>query len=150
MTVSAAARRTQPDNMAREIPQVTLLRVAAFVVDALMFALLLILPASVASYIAALTGSVRAITMAWYVALLLLLVAILLRDGYRHRSPGKRLLGLTIAVRSGGRCGYLRSLVRNLPLLIPPLNVVEVFLVLFTRRSRRIGDWIARTSVEEE
>ena len=73
--------------------QTTLLRVAAFLVDALTMAIVLVLPASLASYATAwIGGSVKAIQIVWYVALGILMIGMLLRDGLHGRSPGKRLL----------------------------------------------------------
>ena len=129
--------------------QTTLLRVAAFLTDALSIAVILVLPASITSYAMAwIGGSVRAIQIVWYVALGILILVILLRDGYRGRSPGKRLLGLRIITPTSDRCGYLRSFGRNLPLIIPVWNLVEVFLVVAGKP--RTGDRIAGTIVAEE
>lgn len=129
--------------------QTTLLRVAAFLVDALSMSLILILPASAVSYAMAwIGGSVKVIQIVWWVALGILLVATLLRDGVRGRSMGKRLLGLRLITPKGERCGYGRSVLRNLPLVIPPWNLLELLLVLAGRP--RTGDRIARTTVAEE
>lgn len=130
--------------------QTTLLRIAAFLVDALSISVILIAPASLASYILAWVGggSIKAIQIVWWVALALLMLALLVRDGYRGRSPGKRLLGLRLVTPRGEGCGYVRSIIRNLPLLIPVLNLVEAILVVAGKR--RTGDRIARTTVTEE
>jgi uncharacterized RDD family membrane protein YckC len=129
--------------------QTTLLRIGAFLVDALSLSLLLILPTSAVSYAMAwIGGSVKAIQIVWYVALAILLAGILGRDGYRGRSIGKHLLGLRLVTPSGDRCGYGRSVVRNFPLLIPVWNFLEVALVLAGKK--RTGDRIARTTVTEE
>ena len=48
----------------------------------------------------------------------------------------------------GERCGYGRSVVRNIPLIVPLWNVIEVALVLAGKP--RTGDRIARTTVTEE
>jgi uncharacterized RDD family membrane protein YckC len=130
--------------------QTTLLRIAAFLVDALSIAIVLIAPASLASYVLAWfgSGSIKAIQIVWWVALGILVVGILLRDGYHGRSPGKRLLGLRLVTPRGDGCGYARSLLRNIPLMIPPWNLVEAVLVVAGRR--RTGDRIARTTVMEE
>ncbi|HEY2321603.1 MAG TPA: RDD family protein, partial [Thermoanaerobaculia bacterium] len=111
--------------------QTTLLRIAAFLVDALSIAIILIAPASVASYVLAWvgSGSIKAIQIVWWAALALLMLCLLIRDGYHGRSPGKRLLGLRLVTPRGEGCGYLRSLIRNLPLLIPVLNLVEGVMV---------------------
>jgi uncharacterized RDD family membrane protein YckC len=130
--------------------QTTLLRIAAFLVDALSISIVLIAPASLASYILAWVGggSIKAIQIVWWAALAILMVCLLLRDGYHGRSPGKRLLGLRLVTPRGEGCGYPRSLIRNLPLLIPVLNLVEAVLVVTAKR--RTGDRIAKTTVMEE
>src|SRR5713226_2814217 len=128
VTYGSCGREFQP---MPQSTQTTLLRIAAFLVDALTTALVLVLPASLASYATAwIGGSVKAIQIVWYVALGILMTGMLIRDGYHGRSPGKRLLGLRLLTPRGEGCGYGRSIVRNLPLLIPPWNLVEVVLVL--------------------
>ena len=129
--------------------QTTLLRVAAFLVDALTMAIVLVLPASLASYATAwIGGSVKAIQIVWYVALGILMIGMLIRDGYHGRSPGKRLLGLRLLTPAGEGCGYGRSVVRNIPLVIPGWNLVEVVMVLSGKP--RSGDRLAKTTVKEE
>lgn len=132
-----------------EMSQTTLLRIGAFLADALSIAIALILPTSIASYAMAwIGGSVKAIQIVWWIALAILIVGILLRDGYRGRSPGKRLLGLRIITPQGEGCSYGRSVIRNLPLVVPPWNLVELFLVL--RGKPRTGDRLGSTAVAEE
>lgn len=129
--------------------QTTLLRVAAFLVDAVSMSIVLILPASIISYtLAWVGGAMQAIAIVWVVALALLLIGLLLRDGYRGRSIGKQVLGLRVLTPRGEGCGYGRSIVRNLPLVIPGWNLLEAGLVIFGRA--RTGDRIARTRVTEE
>lgn len=129
--------------------QTTLLRIAAFLVDAVSMAVILIIPASVVSYaLAWIGGSVKGIQIVWWVALAILIVFVLIRDGFRGRSLGKQLLGLRLITRTGTPCGYLRSLIRNVPLIVPVWNVVEVAFVLAGKS--RTGDRIAGTSVAEE
>jgi uncharacterized RDD family membrane protein YckC len=128
--------------------QTRLLRIAAFLVDALAVSLTLVLPASIVSYSMTWAGVPRAIQLVWWTALAILLFFMLLRDGYRGRSIGKQLLGLRIVTRRGDHCGYGRSFVRNVPLLVPVWNLVELLLVVAGRR--RTGDRIAGTTVTEE
>jgi uncharacterized RDD family membrane protein YckC len=129
--------------------QTRLLRIAAFLVDALSMAIILILPASILSYVLAwIGGDMKAIQIVWLFALAILMSGMLLRDGYRGRSFGKHLLGLRLVTPKGEGCGYGRSVIRNLPLIIPVWNLVEVVLVL--TRNTRSGDHIARTIVTEE
>ncbi|HUJ14125.1 MAG TPA: RDD family protein [Thermoanaerobaculia bacterium] len=131
------------------VAQTTLLRVAAFLVDAVSMAVILILPASIISYtLAWVGGAVQAIAIVWVAAVALLFAGLLVRDGYRGRSLGKQMLGLRLLTPHGEGCGYGRSVVRNLPLLIPVWNLIEAGLVLAGRS--RTGDRIARTTVTEE
>lgn len=128
--------------------QTRLLRIAAFLVDALTISIILVLPASAVSYGMTWTGSPRYIQLVWWAALAVLMIAMLFRDGYRGRSIGKQLLGLRLITPRGEGCGYFRSLVRNFPLVVPGWNLIELLMVIFG--NRRTGDRIARTSVTEE
>jgi uncharacterized RDD family membrane protein YckC len=126
--------------------QTTLLRIAAFLVDALCLSVLLILPASVISYgLAWVGGAIKAIQIVWFVAIGILGIGMLLRDGYKGRSLGKQMLGLRIVTPAGEGCGWGRSVVRNFWLLLFP---VEIFFVL--RGRQRVGDRVARTTVTQE
>jgi uncharacterized RDD family membrane protein YckC len=129
-------------------PQTKLLRIAAFLVDALSIAILLILPASLVSYAMTWTTTPKGIQLVWWAALGVLMLAMLFRDGFRRRSIGKQLLGLRVLTPRGEGCGYVRSFIRNVPLVIPGWNVLEVLLVLFGKP--RTGDRIAKTTVTEE
>lgn len=128
--------------------QTRLLRIAAFLVDALTISIVLIVPGAAISYALTWSGSPRGIQTVWWAALGVLIVAMLFRDGFRGRSIGKQLLGLRLVTPGGEGAGWFRSLVRNLPLLIPPWNLLELALVLLGRP--RTGDRIARTTVTEE
>ena len=128
--------------------QTKLLRIAAFLVDALTISIILILPASAVSYGMTWTTSPKGIQLVWWAALAVLMIALLFRDGFRGRSIGKQLLGLRLVTPRGDGCGYFRSLVRNVPLVIPGWNLLELLLVLAGKA--RTGDRIARTNVTEE
>jgi uncharacterized RDD family membrane protein YckC len=128
--------------------QTKLLRIAAFLVDALTISIILILPASAVSYGMTWTTSPKGIQLVWWVALGILMICMLLRDGFRRRSVGKQLLGLRLLTPRGEGCGYVRSIVRNVPLVVPGWNVLEVLLVLLGKA--RTGDRLARTTVTEE
>lgn len=128
--------------------QTRLLRIAAFLVDALSIAILLILPASAVSYAMTWTTSPKGIQLVWWAALAILMLAMLLRDGFRRRSIGKQLLGLRLMTPKGEGCGYIRSFIRNVPLIVPGWNLIEVVLVLAGKN--RTGDRIANTTVTEE
>lgn len=128
--------------------QTKLLRIAAFLVDALSVAIILVLPASAVSYGLTWAGSPRGIQFVWWCALFVLMLAMLFRDGFRGRSIGKQLLGLRLVTPKGEGCGWGRSILRNLPLLVPGWNLLELVLVLIGKP--RTGDMIAKTVVTEE
>jgi uncharacterized RDD family membrane protein YckC len=129
--------------------QTTLLRIAAFLVDALTISIVLILPASGISYgMAWVGGSVKAIQIVWWVALAILVTALLIRDGFKGRSLGKQMLGLRLLTPRGEGCGWWRSVLRNLPVVLFPWTLIEVFLVVAGKP--RTGDRIAKTTVSEE
>lgn len=92
----------------------------------------------------------RQIALVWYVALFLFLAGLLLRDGWRGRSPGKRLFALRIRSRRGEGCGWGGSLLRNLPLVVPGWNLAEVIMLFASEKGRRSGDRMAGTVVIEE
>ncbi len=137
--------------MERENPQTLLLRTAAFLVDALALLVLMITPATALCYLFVVVwNSLGSVARIWHTSFGLLVIGMLLRDGYRGRSPGKRLFGLRIDTPDGEPCGWGRSVLRNLPLVVPGWNLVEVALVFFTYRSIRTGDRLARTRVVQE
>ena len=126
--------------------QTILLRVAAFLVDALVLSIVLILPASLISYsLAWVGGAIKAIQIVWFVALGVVGLGMLLRDGYKGRSLGKQMLGLRVVTPAGDGCGWWRSILRNAALLLFPIEIVLVL-----RGRARIGDRIARTTVMQE
>ncbi len=75
-------------------------------------------------------------------------VLFLLRDT-GGGSPGKKLFGLRL-VRSGGRpVGVVASVARNIPMLVPGWNVIELLAVMRRRDGRRGGDRLAGTTLLE-
>ncbi len=81
-------------------------------------------------------------------AQVLFVVLFLLRDAW-GASPGKVLLGLSVAREDGARMRPLDSVLRNLPLLVPGLNLLEAVAVARRPDSRRLGDRLAGTTVGE-
>jgi uncharacterized RDD family membrane protein YckC len=137
--------------MARANSQTLILRLVAFLVDSVSILAILIAPATGLSYLAVtLWNSTWGIARIWHTTIFILVAAILLRDGYHGRSPGKRLMGLRVDTADGSACSWGRSILRNLPLVVPGWNLVEIALVLYGRDSLRSGDRMARTRVREE
>lgn len=64
-------------------------------------------------------------------------------------SPGKRLFGLRLIRPGGGPSGLTASLIRNLTLLLPVWNLIEIAWVIRRRDGRRPGDKLARTTLVE-
>jgi uncharacterized RDD family membrane protein YckC len=75
-------------------------------------------------------------------------VLFLLRDA-GGGSPGKKLFGLRLVQPGGLSAGAAASLVRNLPLLLPGWNLIEIAAVVRRRDGRRPGDRLARTTLVE-
>ncbi len=137
--------------MFRVSRQYILLRTGAFLLDALLISLLLILPAALLSWVVIRSGgAMNWIARIWNIASFLFLVGVLVRDGRSGRSIGKLIMGLELKRVDERQPGLASSLVRNLPLIIPLLNLVEVFVALFSDQGRRIGDRLAGTVVVEE
>jgi uncharacterized RDD family membrane protein YckC len=75
----------------------------------------------------------------------------LFRDGFtRNGSFGKKVAHIYISsVKSGRPCGVFRSFIRNFFLLIPPLQLIDLFIILFSKSGRRVGDYIAGTMISD-
>jgi len=72
----------------------------------------------------------------------------LLRDA-DGGSLGKRLFGLRLVRRGGAAAGPLQSLLRNLTLLVPGWNLIELVSLIRRRDGRRPGDRLAGTALVE-
>src|SRR5207248_5948197 len=105
--------------------QTTLLRIGAFLVDALSLSVVLILPGSIISYVFASLENQKGVLIVWLAAVAILAAGLLIRDGYHGRSIGKQLLGLRVITPRGEGCGWIRSIARNLPLIVPVWNLLE-------------------------
>jgi uncharacterized RDD family membrane protein YckC len=74
----------------------------------------------------------------------------LLRDGlFGGLGVGKKIMRIRVARSDGSRCDLISSAMRNITLLIPILNILELILAVADREGKRIGDKIARTHVVE-
>ncbi|MFH0863105.1 MAG: RDD family protein [Candidatus Altiarchaeota archaeon] len=97
------------------------------------------------------TAAGRLLSLAIMLAGILSLVAyVLLKDGLPGgMSVGKRLMKLRVVRSDGSKCDPMSSALRNVTLLVPILNLIELVLAIADREGRRIGDKIARTQVVE-
>ncbi|HVR43129.1 MAG TPA: RDD family protein [Thermoanaerobaculia bacterium] len=140
-----------PEDLTARDFSLVLLRAGAFLIDALVSAMLLLPPAAAVSYsFVWVGGPIGRIGIVWWVALGLFLMGLLLRDVPRRRSLGKRIMALRIRTDGNRDLGRGLSIVRNLPLVVPGWNLIELALVLFSREGRRTGDRMTRASVVEE
>ena len=64
-------------------------------------------------------------------------------------SPGKKLFGLRLVRRGGLPSGAAASFARNLTLLVPGWNLIEMASVMRRRDGRRPGDRLAGTTLVE-
>lgn len=77
---------------------------------------------------------------------LILPIVFCMKDGFGGRSPGKALLGVRVMdVETRETIGFLRSLKRNLVLVIPYVGFVGIVLTMM--KGQRWGDGWARTQV---
>ena len=63
------------------------------------------------------------------------------------RSFGKKALGLNITVEGGGKVGLVTSLLRNITLVVPFVNFVDLVMVFIDDKGQRLGEKIAKTQV---
>lgn len=69
----------------------------------------------------------------------------LAKDGFNGKSPGKAICGITVIKRgSGARAGFVDSILRNLPMLIP---FAPLIIALTLSPGYRLGDGWAQTKV---
>jgi uncharacterized RDD family membrane protein YckC len=75
---------------------------------------------------------------------------ILLRDClFGGMGAGKRLVRLRVVKRDGSRCDAVSSALRNVTLLVPAVNAVELVWAVVDPEGRRLGDRIGGTQVVE-
>jgi uncharacterized RDD family membrane protein YckC len=68
-------------------------------------------------------------------------------EGFYGQTLGKKIMGVSVYGPEGGRPGWLRAIVRNLPLVFPPLWIADIVLLFRGRRRQRLGDLLATTTV---
>ena len=126
------------------------LRAAAYGVDLLILAgvPLLVSTVAIVAVLLVVDDPPASLGAAFLAAQALFGMLFLLRD-VGGQSPGKRLFGLRL-VREGGRpVGLFASIARNLPMLIPGWNLLELLAVIRRADGRRGGDRMAGTTLVE-
>jgi len=74
---------------------------------------------------------------------------ILFKDAlFSGQSIMKKLLGLrVISIKTQVKCRWYQSLIRNIPLFITPVLLIELLMLIFNPGGRRLGDLMAGTVV---
>ncbi len=71
----------------------------------------------------------------------------LLRDSVGGRSLGKRVIGLQASTDQGKPASAIQGMIRNIPVVMPLLSLIEYFMMRFNAEGKRIGDLMAQTRV---
>jgi membrane-associated protein len=82
--------------------------------------------------------------------LLLAGVALLYRIPYealRGQSVGKVMMGISVYGPAGGVPGWWRAALRNLISILPPVWLIDAFLVLRNHQRQRVGDLLSQATV---
>jgi uncharacterized RDD family membrane protein YckC len=75
---------------------------------------------------------------------------VLVRDGlFGGRGVGKGIMRVKVVRCDGSCCDVVSSALRNVTLLVPFLNVLELIAGVMDTHGRRVGDRIAKTEVVE-
>lgn len=75
----------------------------------------------------------------------------LVKDGFGGRSFGKKMFGLRVVkIATGEPAGLLDSLVRNLFLIVSPLNLIEYVMIFADAEAQRLGDKVRGLKVVGE
>jgi uncharacterized RDD family membrane protein YckC len=125
------------------------MRAAAFGIDLILVAGgPLLLASAIVSGVHAVSRAPAGLDAGFRAAQVVAVCLFLLRDA-DGGSPGKRLFGLRLIRRGGANAGPLESLLRNVTLLVPGWNLVELALLIRREDGRRPGDRVAGTSLVE-
>jgi uncharacterized RDD family membrane protein YckC len=94
----------------------------------------------------------RNIAVPGIAAVLVFWLYFLVSEGLLSATPGKMIWGLRVVTDRGQRCGIARATVRTLTRLLkvnPMLlgGIPAAILITFTRRRKRLGDFLAATVV---
>jgi uncharacterized RDD family membrane protein YckC len=125
-------------------------RAGAFGLDLLVFAGIPFLATTVLVFITLLfsKGEEAALALVFHVAQGVAVLGFLVRDA-KGPSPGKRMLALQTVHSDGSSATTLDSVVRNVFIFLPVLNLFEIVEVWRRADGRRLGDRASGTWVTE-
>ena len=123
-------------------------RVGAKLVDAVLYGVLLPIPALIyrrMTYAGTDPGArdIGVVLLVGLIGMGFWLLSALAETRY-SRTPGKKLMGLHVARESGSRIGFGQALVRQLPVFFGIL-VIDALFALFTERHQRAFELLSRT-----
>jgi uncharacterized RDD family membrane protein YckC len=125
------------------------MRAAAFGIDLILVAgTPLLLASAIILVVHAASRAPAGLDAGFRAAQAVALCLFLLRDA-DGGSPGKRLFGLRLVLRGGAKAGLLQSLIRNVTLLVPGWNLIELVSLIRREDGRRPGDQAAGTALVE-
>jgi uncharacterized RDD family membrane protein YckC len=126
------------------------LRVAAYGVDLVILAgvPLLVSTLAIVGILLSIDNPPASLGGGFFAAQVVFGILFLVRD-VGGQSPGKRLFGLRLVREEGRPVGFFASITRNLPMLIPGWNLLELLAVIRRADGRRGGDRLAGTTLVE-
>jgi uncharacterized RDD family membrane protein YckC len=125
------------------------MRIAAFGIDLILVAgMPLLLASAIVLGVHAASRAPAGLDAGFRAAQAVAVCLFLLRDA-DGGSPGKRLFGLRLIRMGGAGAGPLQSLLRNLTLLVPGWNLIELVSLIRREDGRRPGDRAAGTALVE-
>lgn len=127
------------------------LRFAAFLIDALMATVFILLFSNLISalLLKIFPGLLLPIYLNWTFFIAIGVGYILFKDGFSGRSIGKRIMGLIVIQSNKKPCNFKLSFLRNLFIFIPFINLYEIYLFLAKSHLPRLGERITNTKIEE-
>lgn len=127
------------------------LRFAAFLIDALIATCFILIFSNLTSalFLKIFPGLWLPIYLNWTFFTILGIFYILLKDGFKGKSIGKRIMGLVVLQDNRKPCSFKLSFLRNLILFIPFINFYEIYLFLAKSHLPRLGEKITNTRIEE-
>lgn len=95
--------------------------------------------------------SESALTVTAWIVFTIYMAYFFLRDAFPHYCIGKRIMSIRTVTNDDESkpCGIWQSFLRNLVVILSPLNLLEIFVLLLRKDRRRIGDFLASTKVIE-
>ncbi|MEJ5165524.1 MAG: RDD family protein [Thermoanaerobaculia bacterium] len=127
------------------------LRFAAFLIDALISTIFILLFSNITSaiFLKIFPDLPIPIYLTWAFFIIIGIAYILLKDGFNGKSLGKRIMGLIVIQENKKPCSFKLSFIRNLILFIPFINLYEIYLFLKNHQRPRLGEKITNTRIEE-